>query len=950
MLRTVMACFLLLLGPLALAQGLSYDEPFFPGSSHDPGISTPEQLLGFPAGERPATHAEIERCLRVWAEQSDRAALFTHGETFEGRTLYHMVISSPENMSRLDQIQADLARLADPRGLPDAEADGLLARTPAVAWMAYAIHGDELSSSDAALQAAWHYASCTDQAVKDLLEHVVIIIDPLMNPDGRDRYLGQLREMRGALPIVDDQARMHGGRWPRGRTNHYLFDMNRDWVFGVNPETRGRIGAASPWHPMLFVDSHEMEPQDTYLFTPSREPLNPNYTESLQRWLGVLAADQSAAFDRHGWRYYTGEWADDWYPGYSNAWASFRGGIGVLWEQAGVDWYGVKRAEGRVLTYRESVHHQLLSTLVNIGTLAAHRQEIERAWFEGRKACVAEDGPYAGRTFAIVPNANAARVAAFVDVMRLQGFEMYELTGDFTAPGTDRLGHERETVELHAGAILIPNGQPNANLLAAMLEFDPRMKTEFLAKERHELIKRGETKIYDITGWSIPMLEDLEAYELRCRLPEGVVRPYAAPSGPDGGLDAPDADQGWAIDGADDRTPALAMELTLAGVRVRFADEAFTWGDRAFARGSLVVAREDQGGGEADWEARLDRTCRERGLRAWTIRTGLGAGELADIGGEHFHLLAPPRIAVLSESPIDPSDFGSIWYTLDARYGLPATYLPAESLGSADLRRYNVIVAPGGAGDALESAGDDLRRWIESGGTLIAIGSSAMSIAHEGGLSGARKLEDVLEGLDDYEIAVLREWAAEAESFDAEKVWSHGATGSTPAFPWAGVDLDRGEKEELERRDVWERQFMPPGTIVATRADAKHWLTVGCGSELPVLFSSEGVLMAKGETEAPFRYGVLEDDGAATEARRAGWCTIPAGKELRLRMSGLLWPEAAHRIANAAAVTREGVGRGQIILFADSPTFRAASLGTTRVFMNAAVYGPGLGASAPIGR
>jgi len=164
------------------------------------------------------------------------------------------------------------------------------------------------------------------------------------------------------------------------------------------------------------------------------------------------------------------------------------------------------------------------------------------------------------------------------------------------------------------------------------------------------------------------------------------------------------------------------------------------------------------------------------------------------------------------------------------------------------------------------------------------------------------------------------------------------------------VEFDRGEDEELERRDKWQRQFMPPGTIVAARVDDEHWLTAGCAEYLPILFSAGGVLMAKDSVEAPLRYGVLEEDAARTEAARVGWCTIPAGKSLRLRMSGLLWPEAAHRIANGAAVTREGMGSGQIILFPDPPTFRASSLATTRIFMNALVYGPGMGASPPIGR
>ncbi|KAA0212874.1 MAG: peptidase [Leptolyngbya sp. PLA3] len=932
---------------VVFGQELVYDAAFFPGAAHDPAIDTPEKILGFAMGDRPTTHAEIEKCLKRWDEQSERALLVSHGQTHEGRTLYHIIISSPRNMARIEQIKKDLATLGNPRGLSEAAGKALLDRTPATAWMAYSIHGDELSGADAGLALAWHYIACTDQSVLDLLDQTVVIIDPLMNPDGRDRYLAQLREFRGAVPSVDDQARLHGGRWPWGRTNHYLFDMNRDWIFGMCPETRGRIAAAGPWQPMLFVDAHEMDTQDTYLFTPSREPINPNYTAFQKRWLDEFAGDHAGAFDAQGWRYYTGEWADDWYPGYSNAWASFRGGIGILYEQAGVDWFGVRRAAGNVLTYRQSVHQQLLSSLANVRTLFENRAEIKQGWLAGRRACVSSDGAYARRVFAVVPGANPSRVDAFLDAMRLQGFETYLLGSEWSGPGVDRLGRAHESVSLPAGTIVIPNAQPNANLLAAMLEFDPRMNEAFLAEERRDLIRNGQTWMYDVTGWSLPMLYDLEAYELDTALPDGV-KPLVEIERAEPGLRRRDAGQGWVIDGADDAVPALAMKLMLAGVRVRLADEAFTWGERGFARGSIVITREDNPRGSAEWIDTLDRLCREAQLAAEPIATGLGAGDVADIGGEHFDLLATPRIAVLSESPVDSGDFGSIWYTLDERYQLPATHLPCASLSYADLRRYNVLIAPGGAGELLADATDKLRTWIESGGTLIAIGSSGFEIAQEGGLSSARALEDVLGALDEYEIAVLREWAADAEVFDAETVWSHGVLSGKPAYPWDDIDLDRGSEEELTRRDDWQRQFMPPGTVLATRTDDEHWLTVGCGPDLPILFSSTGVLMAKDEVEAPIRYGVLEDDATADEPRRAGWCTIPAGKELRLRMSGLLWPEAAHRIANSAAVTREGVGRGQIILFADPPTFRAASLGTTRVFLNAVVYGPGMGASAPI--
>lgn len=932
---------------VSFGQELAYDLPFFSAAVHDPGIDSPEKILGFPMGERPATHAEIEKCLKRWGAQSDRALLVSHGQTHEGRALYHIIISSPQNIARLGQIKADLATLGDPRGLSEPAGKTLLERTPATAWLAYSIHGDELSGADAGLALAWHYIACTDRGVTGLLEQTVIIIDPLMNPDGRDRYLGQLREFRGAVPSIDDQARLHGGRWPWGRTNHYLFDMNRDWIFGACPETRARIAAVGPWQPMLFVDAHEMGPQDTYLFTPSREPINPNYTGFLKRWLDAFAGDHAGAFDAQGWRYYTGEWADDWYPGYSNAWASFRGSIGILYEQAGVDWFGVRRAAGNVLTYRQTVHQQVLSSLANVQTLYENRVEIKQGWLAERRACVSPEGVYAQRTFAVVPGANRSRVEGFIDAMRLQGFEMFQLEQEWSVPGVDRLGRESESLTLPSGTIVIPNAQPNANLLAAMLEFDPHMNAEFLAEERRDLIRKGRTRIYDITGWSLPMLYDLEAYELRAALPS-CVRRLDAIERPAAGLQRREAGQGWVVDGADDAVPALAMKLMLAGVRVRLGDEAFTWGERTFARGSIVVTREDNPRNSSDWIDTLDRLCREANLAAEAIATGLGAGDVADIGGEHFDLLVTPRIAVLSEWPIDAGDFGSIWYTLDERYKLPATYLPASNLAWADLRRYNVLIAPGGAGKALSDAADAVRAWIESGGTLIAIGSSGFGVAREGGLSSARALEDVLDGLDEYEIAVLREWAGDADVFDAQAVWSHGVSSGQPSYPWDGIDLNRGSSEEVARRDQWQRQFMPPGTVLATRTDDEHWLTIGCGGDLPILFSSTGVLMAKGGVEAPIRYGVLDEDAEAEKSRRTGWCTIPVGTEMRLRMSGLLWPEAAHRIANAAAVTREGVGRGQIILFADPPTFRAASSGTTRVFLNAVIYGPGMGASEPI--
>ena len=217
-------------------QGLTYDVPFFGGAKYDAAVPTPDQVLGFAVGSKAAMHAQIEAVIKAIASKSPRTKLFEYGRTYEGRVLYYMVIASEANIKRLDALKADHAKLADPRSVSTGEGDKLVDSLPALAWMGYGIHGDEMSGCDAAIAVAHHFAACTDDAVKKMLEQIVIIIDPNMNPDGRDRWLRGMAENRTVQPSVDDQSLLHGGVWPSGRMNHYLFDLNRDWIFGVHPE------------------------------------------------------------------------------------------------------------------------------------------------------------------------------------------------------------------------------------------------------------------------------------------------------------------------------------------------------------------------------------------------------------------------------------------------------------------------------------------------------------------------------------------------------------------------------------------------------------------------------------------------------------------------------------------------------------------------------------------
>jgi hypothetical protein len=985
------------LPPTDLA-GLNYTNEFFPGTRYRPDVPTVESLLGYAAGQRAANSIEIERCLKAWAAAApDRTRLTEYARSHEGRPLHYLIVTAPANRARLDEVQAGLAKLGDPRILEEPAAQQLIETLPAVAWLAYTIHGDETEGSDAALAVLYHLIAADDPTVAKLLERVVVIIDPLMNPDGRDRFLKMIAEHRGALPNVDDQSLLHDGYWPWGRGNHYHFDLNRDWIYAIHPETRGRIREVSRWNPVLFVDAHGMGAQDTHLFSPPREPTNPHMPIDKHRWGRLFQQEQAAAFDQRGLLYYHGEWNEEWYPGYSDAWASYRGAVGILYEQARIAEDGVRRPEGRILSYRESVQHHVIGSMANLATVQAHAPELLQSSFSTRKIGVDPTGPYARRTFALPPSSNGSRLHDFAALMQLEGLEVFQTESDLAVTSAvDQLGQTLTNQVIPAGSILIPNRQPLGHLVAAMLEFDPHLSPAALADERQELLRKSESRIYDTTAWNLTMFYGLRALTLPIDLPEAA-KPFARTIQPAPGLEgAVPAPVAYIIGGDDDLSVTAAARLMERGLQVRVAEKPFRFDDRDFPRGSVAVTALDNRGFSANWTQVLERTVQELGLTARAVSHGLSPGDGPDLGGGHFKRLEPPRVALFARGMYGTSGFGSIWFVLDHRLGIRHSHL--EESEQADLARYNVLVMPDRGGGPLPGQlASNLKDWVKAGGTLIAIGNAAANfITEKAEFSRVRALPEVLGKLPDYELAVFREWlGASGKVPEADAIWAH-KTSTSLSYPWPTADGAHPEEKEMKKRDAWQTLFMPQGAVVAARIDPKHWLTFGCQTPMPVLYGHEQVLMAAEGVEVPIRLGHLTPIEKATvpdkpaagaekteadakpaaaankpsadkenstasesdpkdggkkdkkETPRVGWAAVPEGYELQLRMSGLLWPEATHRLANAAYVTREPVGRGQVILFAVSPAFRAATRPATRVFLNALVYGPGYGAAQPV--
>lgn len=944
--------------PAPLA-GLEYAESIYPaGADHDPAIPAPDAMLGFPVGQRTATPEQIIAYARAVAEASDRVQLIEYARSYEGRPLVYVVISSPANLARSDEIQRDMAALADPRGLDDATRARLLGSLPGVAWLAYSIHGNETSGSDASLALIHHLAADRSAATRRLLDELVVIVDPSMNPDGRGRFVKGLAEHRGPHPNVDDQSVLHTGYWPYGRGNHYFFDLNRDWIFGRHPETRGRITHMLRWRPILVVDIHEMGSQDTYLFSPGRDPYSPHYPGYFHDWGRWFADDQARAFDRYGYPYYSGEWNEEWYPGYTGSWAWLRGANGVLYEQARIAEDGVQRPS-HLLSYRQSVHHQLISSFANLETLRRERARMLEAFAVDRAEVTSGRGPYANRSFVVLPTANAGRLGDILDLIRLQGFEAHRLTRSLrVGSATDQLGRDLRNFELPAGSIVLRNRQPEARLVASMFEFDPRMSDIALARERKHVLKGEDSTVYDTTAWNISMMFGLAAVTVPQHLEANLERLEAGSPGAARSVTADVTEAiALAVSGADDRALAFAARLMERGLFVRANVEPSQLDGHDLPIGSVTVTRNDNRN-RADWQAQAREVAAQVGIGLHAITYGRAPGVLADFGGQQWRLLTKPNVALMSRGLTNMQDAGAVWYLLDQRLGIRHSQLDETRVGAFDLRRYNVIYLPERWGNselppALLAA---LRDWVRAGGTLIAVSKSARALmAGEQPLAATRPIETVIgEDVARYQDAIYREWLAQSPLPAGDAVWGRSAVPGTP-YPWAVAvaqakpDFPRTEAARAEARkriDAWQSLFMPSGALVGVRVDTKHWLAAGTGPVLPVLYSDSPVLMAAPPVEAPFRIGIYSP--AEGDETVLNWAPVPAGHELRLRMAGLLWPEARERIASSAWATREAVGRGQVILFAHAPAFRAAQLGAMRVLENALVLGPGLGASQPV--
>jgi len=906
-----------------------YDLPFYPDGSYRDDVESPSQFLGFELGARPATYDQIIAYFTYLADNFSGVNLTSYATSYEGRELVYLTVTSADNARRLREIRKNIAKLADPRTLGKGDnAEKIIAETPAIAWMAYGIHGDELSSCDAALQLAYQLVAGVDDVTRLIREEVVVCIDPTENPDGRARWMKQLEQWNSVVTNPDIQSFQHTGTWPYGRGNHYLFDLNRDWFAQVHPETRGRIEALTGWHPQFVLDCHEMGPTDTYLFSPPREPFNPYMIKQIYKWWDIYAKDLAASLDRYGWSYYTREWNEELFPGYGSSWGIYGGAIGMLYEQAGVDGSQVKRPDGTIMTYRETVHRQFTSSMANLGTTAARSEELLKDYYAEKRRDAGLDGSRrgAGAAFVFPPSSNRSRMLRFAEGLERQGIDVDVANADFQMKGArSDTGGDATSVRVAKGSLIVKLDQPMRPLIEAILAFDIRIPTSFLETERREVIKYNRTRLYQVTGWSLPLAYNIESYYVDA-LPAVDTRPFDAD---DFRLAVALAEgeppsYGYAFSNEDDGAYALLARLFEHDVRVWAAREPFQVDGRRFERGSFVIrVRANQGLKRAT----LAELAQAEGVEVFPVNSALG-GDLADLGGNQFVLLRPPHVAIVGGANVSTYGFGSTWHLLDSRLRYRTTTLDIDRLARADLRKYNVIILPSSWFDgvydgALGKSGlKNLKDWVQGGGTLVALGGAAAFCADSSNaLASVRQKRQVLGKLDDYDYALHRLEMGEDATIDSLDVWEAKKPEAKP-----GEKKPVFTKQEIKRADELARTLRPRGAILAGDVDDTNWLCYGVRGPLPVMVTTGYAYVAQGRTQVAVRFA----------------------PEAHLRLSGVLWPEARARWAETAYATRDRLGNGQVLLFADEPNFRAYFYGGQRLLLNAIFLGPGFGTDTAI--
>jgi len=906
------ACLLLAFALTAFAQAKF---EFWPGANYDAAVPTPKKVLGYDFGDRISSHANIVRYLQALAAAApNRMKVFEYGKTWEGRELVYAVIGSEANIRRLPEIRAAMQKLHDPRKTPQAEAQKLMAGMPAILWLAYGVHGNEISSPDAALVTAYHLlASHNDKMTAEILANALVMICPLQNPDGRNRFIHDFEINEGLEPDANPLAAEHTEGWAGGRTNHYYFDLNRDWLGITQPETYSHIKVLQEWYPMVFIDLHEMGTDSTYYFTPEADPYNPFLTKEQHDDLYWFGKNNAKYFDQFGFSYFTRENYDAFYPGYGASWPFYYGGLAMTYENGSTRGLVVRRSDDTTIAYRETVRRHFVSSVASCEAAAQNREKLVEMFYRYQVSALNEGGADGIQEYILPRKGNISAVDKLAQLLVFQGVEVNRAGAAFSSAGK----------QYPAGSYTIPLAQPERRLVRDLLDPQVSMDESFLKGEEARRKRRLRSEIYDVTAWSLPLQFNLECAASNARS-QGSFTMVKTGDLPTGKVEGGKATVAYLVPWG---TTAAARMLTASlheGLRVRSTDKKFTQNGRTFPDGTLIImVKENAADSHADVHEAVQKLAASSGAEVVATNSGW-VDEGPNFGSARVMYMKHPAILLAWDRPTSATSAGTVRFVLERQFGYPVTVIRTQQLGGADLSKFQVVILPeggGGEGYAGVLGANGIRRlreWVQSGGTLIGIGSALTFMAANGMMAVSQ------ENLPAPAAGSGGRGGAGATGGTTGGGGGRGAGGGSgggePPARVPGKLYATGEDLEKDTQPESQAPWPAHGFLAQAKVDQEHWITVGVPESVHAMVSGSSIFTP-----------IKQDRGVNA--------VVYSGAD-QVMASGYSWEEFRKQLAYKPLLIVQRDGRGNEIGFTADPNYRAYMDGLNLLFINAVFRGP----------
>lgn len=700
-------------------------------------IKSPEEFLGYPLGSRFTPHHKIISYFQHLQEKSPgKMKYITYGETYEGRPLTVAFISSEENISRLENIRNNNLALAGFGNSGSGDEN-----QPGIVWMSYNVHGNEASSSEASMLTAYELLSSNIPQIKEWLSKLLIVIDPCLNPDGRDRYVNWQNSVRGVRENPHVFSREHNEPWPGGRPNHYYFDLNRDWAWQSQIESQKRMELYNKWLPQIHIDFHEQGYNSPYYFAPAAEPFHEVITNWQREFQTTIGRNNAKYFDKHGWLYFTRERFDLLYPSYGDTYPTYKGAIGMTYEQAGHSLAGtaVITSDKDTLTLYDRLLHHHTTGLSTIEITAQNVQQVMKEYVKYYQNAV-QSPPGKYKSFLIKAD-KGDRLKRLKTLLQKNQIKWDYASANSKLNGYRYSTGKTENISIEKGDVVININQPNANLISVL--FEPNTVL-------------SDSATYDITAWALPYAYGLETYGL-----SSIVNTDSKNTPEEKFSQAEANAYAYAINWTGLNSSVALSELLQKGVKVRFSEEPFKIGNKEFERGTLLITRTGNSGVSGKLYQYVQEASEIAGIEFYSLSTGF-ADKGFDIGSGSVKMIHAPRIGLVSGDRVSSLNMGEIWHFLDHDLKYPVNIITVDQLNQNVLNQIDVLILPEGNYDYFSNKqrNELLKSWVSSGKKLIVIGRMVSALA--GADWGLKlKTEEKKQGdkKDTQDYSVLRRYA-----------------------------------------------------------------------------------------------------------------------------------------------------------------------------------------------